>query len=252
MAKMNSLYLGYGDETAVGDVKQMVILDYGKLSNVPASHLLVLGSVTPEFAVGLNEQLNQRFYKYFKRFKEPQDLFHKVISGLKLPRTHEIVRIQTELDSISELRLKGSSTPQTAAEREAAVREAFEEGFPLEIIYDNRPGNLENEYGWRSPSRQVGVKAIDGDGFKAFHGRGARRYSWDKLERAVVLPANVDRLLPELCIEIAIPHEPTRPEQRVDFMVTTIHRLESDYGLASVEDVVLRPPLSARLTKTWG
>lgn len=252
MAKMNSLYLGYGDETTVGNVKQMVILDYGKLSNSPASHLLVLGSVTPEFAVGINDQLNQRLYKYFKRFKEPQELFHKVISGLKLPRTHEIVRIQAELDSISEVRLKGSSTPQTAEEMQAAVRVAFEEGFPLEIIYDNRPGKLENEYGWRSPSRQVGVDAIDGDGFKAFHRRGVRRYRWDKLERAVVLPANVDRILPELCIEIAIPHEPSNPSLRADFMVTTIHRLESNYELASVEDVIFRPPLSASLTRRWG
>lgn len=252
MAKTNSLYLGAGDETTVGDAKQMVILDYGKLSNKPATHLLVLGSVTPEFAVGINDQLNQRFYKYFKRFKEPQELFHKVISGLKLPRTHEIVRIQAELDPISELRLKGSSTPQTPQERQAAVGEAFEKGFPLELIYDNRPEELENEYGWRSPSRQVGVKAIDGNGFKASHGRGVRRYRWDKLERAVVLRANVDRLLPELCIEIAIPHEPTRPEQRVDFMVTTIYRLKSDYQLASVEDVIFRPPLRASLSKSWG
>lgn len=252
MAKTNSLYLGYGDEITVGDVKQVVILDYGRLANVPASHLLVLGSVTPEFAVGINDQLNQRFHKYSKRFKEPQELFHKAISGLKLPRTHEIIRIQAELDSISELRLKGSSTPQTMAEMQAAVREAFEEGFPLEIIYDNRPHKLENEYGWRSPSRQVGVKAIDGDGFKAFHGRGTRRYRWDKLERAVVLRANVDRLLPELCIEIATPHEPSNPSRRLDFIVTTIHRLERDYELASVEEVILRPPLSASLTKHWG
>lgn len=252
MAKTNSLYLGSGDEITVGNAKQMVILDYGRLSNKPATHLLVLGSVTPEFAVGINDQLNQRFYKYFKRFKEPQDLFHKAISGLKLPRTHEIVRIQAELDLISELRLKGSSNPQTLEEKRTAVEEAFEEGFPLEFIYDNRPKELENEYGWRSPSRQVEVRAIDDNGFKALHGRGVRRYNWDKLERAVVLRANVDRLLPELCIEIAIPYDPTRPEQRVDFMVTTIHRLESDYELASVEDVIFRPPLSASLTKSWG
>lgn len=252
MAKIKSQYLGDGPETTVGNAKHMVILDYGKLSNAPAGHLLVLGSVTPEFAVEINDQLHQRLYKYFRRFKEPQELFSKAISSIKLPRTHEIVRIQAELDTISELRLKGSSVAQPLENMKAAVKEAFEEGFPLEFIYDNSPENLENEYGWRSPSRQVAVRNLDEDGFTAHHERGFRRYRWEKLERAVVLRANVDRLLPELCIEISIPYEPSNPSQRVDFMVTTIHRLESDYSLGSVQDVIFRPPLSASLTKTWG
>jgi hypothetical protein len=245
-------YLGTGFSVAHGSSKSMLILDGSKLGRSPATHLLVLGSVSPQFAIDLNEQLYAKLRKYYPKFVKPEELFQKAISSLKVPRTHEIVPLQTELDSISELRLKTIPGGQTLEEKKLIVQRAWIGIEPLELIYNNRPRDLENEYGWRSPSRQLDVLSISEKGFKAQHSRGVRNYLWDKVERVALLNGDASHLAPELCIEIAIPYEPGAPEWRSDFLVTEVHELLSDYEFGSVEDKVRRPSMASQLKRTWG
>lgn len=252
MAKENPLYLGGGFSVPEGIPKHTSLLKSSKLAKESANHLLVLGSVSTQFALDLNEQLHKKLQRYSAKSRKPEALFHKAISSLKVPPTHEIVRIESELDYVSELRLKTTSGPQTLEEKKTVVSKAWIGYKPLELIYENRPNTLEDEYGWRNSSRQLDVLQMTENGFKARHSRGIRNYRWDKVERVAVLNGDANNLAPELCIELRILYDSGGLRWRRGFLVTEVHELLSDYKFGSIEDRVNHPSAANGLRRSWG
>jgi hypothetical protein len=94
--------------------------------------------------------------------------------------------------------LRSSEAVAHAEESDFSIRNtvsyAYESGVPLEIGYRSLREDWNRNIVPQTHVRRVNVRSVDATGFRAKHGRGYRRYSFDKVEWAIAegyTPQNV-------------------------------------------------------------
>jgi hypothetical protein len=91
----------------------------------------------------------------------------------------------------------------TSAENRQAIYHARNTGEPVEIGYVSRRRGKEGNHDYQTHVHRVNVKSADGVGFTAKHGRGLRRYRFDKLQWVRIETGIFSVVLPEPVIEIS-------------------------------------------------
>lgn len=226
-----------------GRLRGTVYLSGSRLGSEPASRLLMLGSVNLQLGLELRDELDKNLQKYGKSYSKSRDYFDKAIQSLKIPSSHEIVNVFSGLqkERISELRLKPLHKKKDLRETQELIVGCYHANSMVEFVYSNRNPNPVPWRKWISTSRQVRILSVDEKGFTAAHARGVRRYLWEKVEGAGVFSGQAGQVAPELSIFIRIPGQSEKPRSRVNFAVTELHEIHSNYKLATPSQVFAQP-----------